>query len=168
MTDAARLLAQLDRGDMGMSDFRILRDVATTGLRFASDVIDTGIVDDVAHAAATRTKGVTNPLYLATFGQIGTGAFRPSLWESSASSVVRGTGSGAFDDAVRSLHELGARHGVDGISLRVDPEMYGGLKFAETGYYISGQPVIDRIGRAAAFELDGAARRVLDFVPVPR
>lgn len=151
-----------------MTDFRILRDVATTGLRFANDVIDTGIVDDVAHAAATRSKGVTNPLYLLTFGQIGTGAFRPALWESSASTVVRGTGSGAFDDAVRSLHELGARHGVDGISLKLDPELYGGIKFADRGFYESGQRVIDRIGREAAFDLDGAARRVLDFVPVPR
>lgn len=143
-----------------MSDFRIVRELATKGLRFAVDKVDTHMVDDVAHLAATRTKGVTNPLHVLSFGKL----FRPSIVEKTTSQVVRGTGSGAFDDAVRALHQLGAKHSAAGISLSTDAKLYGGIKFTGTNYYISGQPVIDRIGRSAAYEIDAAARRVMDFV----
>jgi hypothetical protein len=150
-----------------MTDFRILRQGAAAGLKFASEVVDTHVVSNVAHAAATRTTGVTNPLYVLSTGALNTGIFRPALLEKTASSVVRGTGSSAFDDAVRALHQLGSRHGADGISLAGDANLYGAIKFADTSLYMSGKPVVERIGREAAFELDAAARRVLDFVPTP-
>lgn len=147
-----------------MSDFRILQNLSKGALRYVSDAVDTHMLDDVAHIAASRTKGVTNPLYVATFGKIKAPGFGADIWSKTTGRVLRGDGASALDDAVRSLHQLGAKHAVSGINLSSNPAQYGAIRFADQSYYISGRPVIDRIGRGAAFEIDAAARRVMDFV----
>jgi hypothetical protein len=151
-----------------MTDFRILQDLSAGTLRFAERVVDTHMFDDVAHAAVTDTRGVTNPLHILTFGELGGGIFRPTLWEKNTGQVIRGTGSSAFDDAVEALHNLGRRHGVEGISLGHDPNYAGLIKFRGDIGYVGGSPVTDRIGREAAMRIDEAARRVLEFVDAPR
>jgi hypothetical protein len=151
-----------------MADFRILQSATNSFLRFTSNVTDAHLVDDVAHLAASQTKGVTNPGYIFSFGHIG----QPALWSKTTSQVVRGTGASALDDAVRALQELGSRHGIDGISLSTNPNQYGGLKLASTSLYESGGKILKQVGagdveagRAIAFDIDAAARRVLDFIP---
>lgn len=151
-----------------MADFRILQSATNSLLRFTSNVTDAHLVDDVAHLATTRTTGVTNPLYVLSFGHIG----GPDLWSRTTSQVVRGTGASALDDAVRALHELGSRHGINGISLSTSPLQYGGLKLTTTSVYESGGRILKQVGggdveagRAIAFDIDEAARRVLDFIP---
>jgi hypothetical protein len=150
-----------------MADFRILQSATNSFLRFTSNVTDAHLVDDVAHLAATRTTGVTNPVYVLSFGQIG----GPDLWSRTTSQVVRGTGKSALDDAVRALQELGSRHGINGISLST-PDQYGALKLTTTSLYESGGRILKQVGggdveagRAIAFDIDAAARRVLDFIP---
>jgi hypothetical protein len=144
-------------------DFRILQELAPGTLRFADRVVDTHIVDDVAHLAVTKTKGVTNPLHILTFGQIDHPAFRPALWESTADRVLRGTGASAFDDAVEALHNLGARHGVDGIALGTNPNVAGSIKLSGSRLYTS-----DAVAPEVAMRIDKAARRVLEFLDAPR
>jgi hypothetical protein len=151
-----------------MNDFRILRTLETGALRFADQVVDTHVLDDVAHVAVSDTKGVTNPLHLATFGELGGGIFKPTLWERTTNDVIRGTGSSAFDDAVQSLHNLGRRYGVNGIHVGDNPNYAGLIKFSDDIGYAGGSPVTERIGHDAAMRIDAAARRVLEFVDAPR
>lgn len=149
-----------------MTDFRIVSNAALNGLRFADKAIDTNVVDDVVKASVTIEQGVINPLALVpgmNMLPIGQGSLLHR-----ATTLVRqpasGGGAGSFDDAVRALHNLGSRHQVEGILLRENPGHYGGIMFKGDVGYVSGQPVIDRIGRDAAFRIDRAARLVQDFV----
>lgn len=157
-----------------MTDFRILNNVTTGALRFADRVIDTHVIGDVAHVATTRTSGTTNPLHVLTFGELKAGLFRPTLWTRETSNVVRGTGASAFDDAVKGLHNLGERHGIEALSLAENPNQYGGLMRSGGVGYESGDPILKylgggdpKLGKNVAYELDAAARRVLDFIDVP-
>lgn len=150
-----------------MNDFRIIQSLSTGALRFADRAVDTHLVDEVAHVAATSSKGIVNPLHLLTFGELAGGIFRPTLFEHGTSSVLRGTGSSAMDDAVKALHNLGEHHGVEGISLGADPNFSGLIKFKGDIGYVGGSPVTSRIGHDAALRIDQAARRVLEFVDAP-
>lgn len=146
-----------------MTSFRILQDLSEGALRFAHRTVDTHVVDDVAHVALTSSKGVTNPLYILTTGALDSGVFRPALWERTGERVLRGTGASAFDDAVEALHNLGRRHGVDGISMGTDPNLAGTIKLTNSGLYTS-----NAVPRDVAMRIDEAARRVLEFVDAPR
>lgn len=143
-------------------DFRILQQLGGGALRHADRVIDTHVVDDIAHVALTNHKGVTNPLYILTTGALDTGVFRPDLWAKTTSRVLRGTGDSAFDDAVQALHNLGRRHGVDGISLGTNPNFAGTVKLSGSGLYTS-----NAVPKDVAMRIDEAARRVLEFVDAP-
>jgi hypothetical protein len=161
-----------------MSDFRILTSLEKPLGRFVERAIDSHVMDDVAHLAATRTTGVTNPVGviagIGSAGLLNRGIFNPRVFEHTTSAVIRGNGGSALDDSVRALHNLGERHGVAGISLLDDPN-YAGLILKKGGIgYEGGGNILRELGkgdiekgRAIAMRIDSAARRVLDFVPEP-
>jgi hypothetical protein len=149
-----------------MADFRILSNAATSGLKFADTVVNAHLgsaAGEAAELAISTEKGLINPLHLATFGELGGGIFRPEIFSHTTERVVHGTGTGALDEAVRSLMALGERHSVEGIHLAEDPAMYGLIMFKGDIGYVGGSPVTERIGKAAALEIDAAARRVMSF-----
>lgn len=151
-----------------MENFRILRDAASSFMRYTTDVVDSRLIDDVADVVVSRSKGMTNPLHVLSFGELSGGIFRPSIYEHTADRVLRAGGDNALNDAIRGLSSLGDRYGVDGIHIGSDPNYSGLIKFAGENAYVGGSPVTNTIGKAAAMEIDAAARRVLDFVDAPR
>jgi hypothetical protein len=146
-----------------MSTFTIIES-AGRGLRFIDQTATTNIVDDVVNASLTVERGVANPLGripLLGYLPIGQGSFFHRV-----NTLVRqptsGGGVGSFDDAVQALHNLGSRHGVDGIKLADTPAQAGMLKFkGELGY---GGTFPPRIPDEARLRIDRAARLVQDFV----
>lgn len=156
-----------------MTDFRILQTVTRGALSYTSRTIDASRFDDVGKLAITTTRGMSNPLNLVA-GNAGHGIFRPDLYARTTSRIVQGSGGGALEDAVRSLDNLGRRHGVNGIILRENPSLHGSLKLRSAGHYESGGKVLAKLGdgdveagRKVAFRIDAAARRVADFAGLP-
>jgi len=149
-----------------MSGFQILENVAGGAMRFTERAAQVGMVDDAARATLTTTKGMTNPLFIATQGMVD--SITPSLFKHLSTKVVKGGGTSAFDHAVESLLNLGKRHGVEGISLSSNPTLYGGLMFKGSEAFVAGKPVIDTIGLGAAQRIDAAARRVMAFIDVAK
>lgn len=142
-----------------MSSFQILSDVSKSLMRYAEVAVKTNVADDVAHAAITTQKGMTNPLYVLSTGALNKGVFRPSVYERAAQSAMHGTGASGFDDAVKALGNLGEKHGVSGINLSSDPAIAGTLKRVGSGLFTN-QGFSPEVARS----FDDAARHVMDFV----
>jgi hypothetical protein len=149
-----------------MTEFQILRSVAQSGLRFVDTAIDTKVADDVVTAVLTTERGVANPLGrvpILNMTPIGQGSFFHR-----ANTLVRqpatGGGVGSFDDAVQALHNLGSRHGIDGIKLSDNPAHVGLVRVkGELGFGGSTE-LNERVGRDALLRIDRAARLVQEFV----
>ena len=150
-----------------MTDFQILRGAATTGLRFVDTTIDTKIADDVVSAVLTTEKGIANPLgkmsKLLAMTPLGQGSFF-----NRANTLVRqpatGGGVGSFDDAVQALHDLGSRHGIDGIKLSDNPGHVGLMRVKGDLGFGGSTALNERVGREALLRIDRAARLVQEFV----
>lgn len=142
-----------------MGSFQILADVSKSLMRYAEVAVKTNVADDVAHAAISTQKGMTNPLYVLSTGALNKGVFRPSVYERAAQSTMHGTGASGFDDAVKALGRLGDKHGVTGINLTHDAALPGTLKRAGTGFFTN-----QGFSPTVARSFDDAARRVMSFV----
>lgn len=148
-----------------MTDFTILRHAGSGALRFADTAIDTHIADDAIRTIVNVEKGIANPLgkipgmgYL----PIGQGSFFNRVSQVERQVVATGGPAGSYSDAVESLHNLGTRHGVNGILLGDDPARAGMLRF--TGELGFGSTFPPRIDDAARLRIDRAARLVQDFI----
>ncbi|MCB0880359.1 MAG: hypothetical protein KDC46_15410 [Thermoleophilia bacterium] len=147
-----------------MTDFTIIRNVTKGALRFADSTVTTRIAGDAAKVAQTIERGVANPIGkipMMGYLPIGQGSFfnRVTTLEREAAT---GGGIASLHDAVAALHNLGSRHGVDGIMLNENPGVLGMLKFkGELGY---GGTFPPRISDEARRNIDRAARLVQEFV----
>lgn len=161
-----------------MADFRILQVVSRGMVAFTERVVDAGAFDDAARLAVTTTRGRHNPLHVVGgvlgSSRLSSGIFRPQIHAHTTSRVIQGSGASALDDAVRALHNLGRRHGVNGINVSENPNLYGALKLSRSSLYESGGRILRELGdgdvergRQVAHRIDGAARRVLDFAGHP-
>lgn len=149
-----------------MQNFHITHSGTGSWMRFAHTYADTSIdTSGTAHVKLDVDKGVTNPVYILSTGAIG----NSDLFSSSKSYAIDGTGSGAIDTAVKALHELGTKHGAEGINLSSDPTIPGTIAFGDSpGVYVGGAPVTERIGKEAIQAIDSAARNVLKLAIAQR
>lgn len=129
------------------------------------DVYRTATVDTDAQTFQTSTN-VVNPLGIMTMGILA-----PASREiSSAAGSLPDTQP--MRDALDALNSLGAKHGITGVHVSTNPELYGTLQVEGkySSLYRSGGPVLTEIGkgdieagRTIAHEITDAARSVLDL-----
>lgn len=141
-----------------MQNFHISGPVTGGTLRSKSVGVDTAVASVVATAKVTTSTGINNPGYLLTGGTLGPASF----FDRTKTETVAGTGTGALDTAVQSLHALGDAHGVTGILLSSDPSLVGGVMLAaKPGLFLTNSAETKAIGSTALRAIDDAARAVL-------
>jgi hypothetical protein len=141
-----------------MQSFHISAPTTGGAFRFTNVDVDTKIDAGVASAKVTTSKGITNPAYILSTGAVGPASF----FDRTKTDVVRGTGTGALDTAVKALHELGDTHGVTGIALSTNSDLVGGVMLAaKPGMYLTNSAETKAIGADALRAIDDAARTVL-------
>ncbi len=116
---------------VSFSDASKLRWLSSSGAWWKHVTAKPELVDDVARVTVEQTKGLSNPLtgmpeawnYFAGKAKIpeSWALWRPDLVRRTHADLVRGTGSGALEDAVKALNDIGTRHGVTGVW----PSMHG-------------------------------------------
>ena len=141
-----------------MQNFHIAANGPSGTFRFTNHRVDTALDGGVASANLTTSKGVSNPAYLGTGGVVGPASF---LDRTKIRSVA---GSESLNTAVQALHELGDRHGIQGILLDTGSTFAGGMMLKDKpGMYLSNSAETKAIGSTALRAVDDAARAVLQL-----
>lgn len=141
-----------------MSQFSILAPEVTRGLAYRNNTLRTNVDAAGANITLSSNRGLVNPI-----GIVLQGVIPPTIFDHTRTQNIVATG--ALDSALRSLHELGTRAGVTGISLGTSTTYPGGIQFAGHGIYESNTDRYNALGKDAARAIDTAARQVLDLLP---
>ena len=126
-------------------------------LRYTDTTVDTSMAGNAVTVDVETATGITNPLwFVPPFGPL---FARGSLTRHVDRRTLDPVAAGPLHDAVAALHELGARHGITGVS---DHHAPGRILVRHSGDAFFDLP--RGLTGADRLQLQDAARAVLDLV----